>query len=62
MITDRPTDGLVLRWIDPQIAAAIECLPEYGRLEIAMVNGWPERKISVTRDILLPARSTRQDD
>lgn len=52
LISERPGDGLVLRFVNPRLARQLEALPEYGDLIIRMVDGRPQKKFTVARDYL----------
>lgn len=47
LIAESPRDGLVLRWVDPDLARKLEALPEYGTLELHMVGGRVQRNYHI---------------
>lgn len=60
LISEQPRDGLVLRFVDPDIAEFIEALPEYGTATLTLAQGRPNNGFDIARRVLFSSRRQRE--
>lgn len=53
IISEAPSDGKVMMFVDRQLAEALRYAPEHGEIHITLRNGRIERQIQILSSVLL---------